>query len=64
MKQKNDSLKCIIHYSNDMDDLYENIEETNSNEKQKKLSVFDDIIANYLAIKNFNKQKEKYLLEN
>ena len=32
-----------------MDDLYENIEETNSNEKQKKLSVFDDIIANILS---------------
>ena len=40
----NDS-KDFIQYSDDMDDVYKNIEECNSNKKFKILIVLDDIIA-------------------
>ena len=32
--------KVFIKYSNDMDDIYKNIEECNSNKKRKMLIVF------------------------
>ena len=41
-KHLNDS-KAFIEYSNDMDDIYKNIEEYNLNKKRKLLIVFDDI---------------------
>ena len=41
----NDS-KAFIEYSNDMDDIYKNIEEYNPNKKPKILIVFDDMIDN------------------
>ena len=34
-----------MEYSNDMDDIYKNIEEYNPNKKHKTLIVFDDLIA-------------------
>ena len=37
-------LKAFIEYSNDMDDIYENIETYNPYRKRKILIVFDDII--------------------
>ena len=37
--------KIFIEYSNDMDDIYKNIEEYNPNKKHKILIVFDDLIA-------------------
>ena len=37
--------KAFIDYSNDMDDIYKNIEEYNLNKKQKRLIVFDDMIT-------------------
>ena len=40
----NDS-KAFIEYSNDMDDIYKNIEESNPNKQRKILIVFYDIIA-------------------
>ena len=40
----NDS-KAFIEYSNDMDDIYKNIEEPNPNKQRKILIVFYDIIA-------------------
>ena len=43
LKYLNDS-KAFIEYSNDMDDIYKNIEEYNPNKKQKILIVFDDMI--------------------
>ena len=49
----NDS-KAFIEYSNDMDDIYKNIEEYNPNKKQKILIVFDDIIADVLRNKKRN----------
>ena len=43
-KNFNDS-KAFIEYSNDMDDIYKNIEEYNPDKKLKILTVFDDMIA-------------------
>ena len=53
LKHFNDS-KAFIEYSNDMDDIYKNIEEYNPNKKQKILIVFDDMIADMLNNKNLN----------
>ena len=44
LKYLNDS-KAFIEYSNDMDDIYKNIENHNPNKKQKILIVFDDMTA-------------------
>ena len=41
-----------IEYWNDMDDIYKNIENYNSNKKRKILLVFDDMIADMLSKKN------------
>ena len=51
LKHFNDS-KAFIEYSNDMDDIYKNIEEYNLNKKCKMLIVFDDMIAAILSNKN------------
>ena len=53
LKHLNDS-KAFIKYSNDMDDIYKNIEEYNPNKKQKILIVFDDLIADMLSNKKIN----------
>ena len=44
LKDFNDH-KDFIEYSNDMQDVYENIEEYNIGNKRKRLMVFDDSIA-------------------
>ena len=49
----NDS-KDFIKYSNDMDNIYKNIEEYNPNNKRKILIVFDDMIADMLSNKKLN----------
>ena len=46
--------KVFIEYSNDMDDIYKNIEEYNPNKKGKILFVFDDMIAYMLSNKKLN----------
>ena len=43
--------KTFIEYSNDMDDIYKNIEEYNPSKKRKILIVFDDMIADMLSNK-------------
>ena len=48
VKHCNDS-KASIEYLNDMDDIYENIQEYNPNKKRKILIVFDDMIADMLS---------------
>ena len=53
LKHLNDS-KAFIEYSNDMDDIYKNIEECNLNKKRKILIVFDDLIADTLSNKKLN----------
>ena len=56
-KQKNTGLenlnysKAFIEYSNDMDDIYKNIEEYSLNKKFKILIVFDDMVADLLSNK-------------
>ena len=45
---------AFIEYSNDMDNIYKNIEEYNWNKKQKRIIVFDDIIADVLSNKKLN----------
>ena len=50
---KNDS-KAFIDYSNDMDNIYKNIEEYNPNKKRKILIVFDDINSDILNNKKLN----------
>ena len=44
LKQFNDP-KAFIEYSNDIQDVYKNIEEYNIGKKRKILIVFDDMIA-------------------
>ena len=53
LKHLNDS-KIFIKYSNDMDDIYKNIEEYNPNKKRKILIVFDDMITDMSSRKNLN----------
>ena len=43
-----------MEYSNDIDDIYKNIEEYNPNKKRKILIVFDDIVADMLSNKKIN----------
>ena len=52
-KHFNDS-KATIEYSNDIDEVYKNIEEYNPNKKRKLLIVFDDMIADMLSNKKLN----------
>ena len=43
--------EAFIEYSNDMDDIYKNIEEYKTNKKRKILIVFDGMIADVLSNK-------------
>ena len=52
-KHFNDS-KAFIGYSNNMVDIYKNIEDYNPNEKRKILIVFDDMIADMRINKKLN----------
>ena len=52
-KHFNDS-KTFIEHSNDMDDIYKNIEEYNQNKKRKILIVFDDMITDMLSNEKLN----------
>ena len=44
--------KAFIEYSNDIDDIFENIEETNRNKEGKTLIVFDVIIDGMVSNEN------------
>ena len=46
--------KAFIEYSNDIDNIYRNIEENNPSKKRKILIVFDDMIADVLSNKKLN----------
>ena len=52
-KNFNDS-KVFIEYSNNMNDIYKNIEDYNPNKKRRMLNVFDDMIADMLNNKNLH----------
>ena len=49
-----DDPKAFMEYSNDMQDVYKNIEDYNSGKKLKVLIVFDDIIADMINNKKLN----------
>ena len=49
-----DDSNAFIEYSNDMVDIYKNIEEYNPNKKRKLLIVFDDIIVDIPGNKKLN----------
>ena len=49
-----DDPKSFIGYSNDMQDVYKNIEEYNSGKKSKVLIVFDYMIAHMINNKKLN----------
>ena len=46
--------KAFMEYSNDMEDVYENIENYNPGKKRKILIVFDDMIADMIINKKLN----------
>ena len=46
--------KAVIEYSNDMHDVYKNIDNYNPDKKNKILIVFDDMIANIINNKKLN----------
>ena len=46
--------KAFIEYSNDMEDVYKNIEEYNVDKERKILIVFDDMIADMINNKKLN----------
>ena len=47
-------LKFLIDYSNDMQDVYKNIDKHNVNKERKVLTVFDDMIADIINNKKLN----------
>ena len=49
-----DDDKAFIEYSNDMQDVYKNIEDYNLGKKRKILIVFDDMIADMINNKKLN----------
>ena len=49
-----DDPKAFMEYSNDMQNVYENIEKYNLGKKRKVLLVFDDMIADMINNKNLN----------
>ena len=53
LKYLSDS-KAFIEYSNNMNDIYKNIEEYNPNKKRKILIVFDDMTVGMLSNRKFN----------
>ena len=53
----------FIEYSNDMDNIYKNIEEQSPNKNQKILIVFDDMIDDLLSNEKLNPVVLNYLLE-
>ena len=46
--------KAFIEYSNDMNDVYENIEKYDTGKERKALIVFDNVIADIISNKKLN----------
>ena len=46
--------KAFIEYSNDMQDVYKNIDEHNADKQRKMLIAFDDMIADMINNKKLN----------
>ena len=49
-----DHLKAFMEYSDDMLDVYRNIEDYNPDKKRKVLIVFDNLIADMITNKKLN----------
>ena len=49
-----DDPKAFIEHSNNVQDVYENIEEYNLGQKRKVLIVFDQMIADMISNKKLN----------
>ena len=49
-----DDPKAFMEYSNNMQDVYKNIEDYNPNKNRKVLIVFDDMIADMIKNKKIN----------
>ena len=47
----------FLEYSNDMDNIYKNIEECNPDKKRKILIVFDNMITDKLSNKTLNSNR-------
>ena len=62
LKHVNDS-KDFIEFSNDMGDIYKNIEEYYRNKKHKIMIVFDDVTVHLLSNKKLNPIVKNYLSE-
>ena len=54
--------KAFIEYSNNMRDVYKNIDEYNLDKDNKNLIVFDDMIADMINNKNFNSTVTKLFI--
>ena len=54
--------KAFIEYSNDMQDVYKNIDEYNTDKERKILIVFDDMIADMINNKKLNSIVTKLLI--
>ena len=52
----------IIEYSNDMQDVYKNIEEYNIGKKRKILIIFDDMITDIINNKKLNPVVTEFLI--
>ena len=59
-KYYNDS-KDFIEYSDDMNDIYENIEDHNPNKKRKIIIVFEEMIADMLSNKKTSTNSNKII---
>ena len=55
--------RAFIEYSNDMQDVYKNIDEYNPDKENKILLVFDDMIAEMINNKKLNSIVPNCLLE-
>ena len=53
LKHINDPI-AFVEYSNDMQDVYKNIEEYNTDKERKVLIAFDDMIADMINNKKLN----------
>ena len=53
LKHINDPI-AFVEYSNDMQDVYKNIEEYNTDKERKILIAFDDMIADMINNKKLN----------
>ena len=53
--------KALIEYLNDIDNIYENIEQYNPNKERKILIVFDYMIADMFTNKKTSADSERFV---